>query len=76
MLDGTYFHVLIDGVGIIDVGAEGKDLHGRVTHGEVGGLHAAAHSDELHLCAEQRLPHIPRLQHQWRIKVGSPCGIR
>jgi hypothetical protein len=31
MLDGTYFHVLIDGVGIIDVGAEGKDLHGRVT---------------------------------------------
>ena len=51
VLDGAYFHMLIDGVGIIDVGTEGEDLHGRVTHGKVGGLHAAAHSDELHLCA-------------------------
>ena len=47
--------MLIDGVGIIDVGTEGEDLHGRVTHGKVGGLHAAAHSDELHLCAKQPL---------------------
>ena len=31
--------MLIDGVGIIDVGTEGEDLHGRVTHGKVGGLH-------------------------------------
>ena len=38
MLNGAYFHVLIDGVGIIDVGTEGKDLHGWVTYGEVGGL--------------------------------------
>ena len=47
--------MLIDGVGIIDVGTEGEDLHGRVTYGKVGGLHAAAHSDELHLCAKQPL---------------------
>ena len=38
-LNGTYFHVLIDGVGIRDVGAEGEDLHGWITHGEIGGLH-------------------------------------
>jgi len=46
MLDGTYFHVLIDGVGIRDVGAEGEDLHGWITHGEIGGLHTATHSDK------------------------------
>jgi hypothetical protein len=39
VLDGAYFHMLIDGVGIIDVGTEGEDLHGRVTYGKVGGLH-------------------------------------
>ena len=64
VLDGAYFNVLVDGVGIRDVGAEGEYLHGRVTHGEVGGLHTATHSDKLHLRAEQRLPHFTRLQHQ------------